>query len=258
MAVLSTQTFGDPDGQPFLAVHGVTAHGARFRRTTDEGLPGWRAISVDLRGHGASLREPPWHREQHVADLLETMDAHGLDRVPVVGHSFGGMLALCLLGAAPERVDRIAMLDPAMALPPALARERAAGTLGDPGWATIDEARAARRAGRDADGWEDVDEDIERHLVQASDGRYRFDFERAAAVCAWSEMARELPAIPVRRPALLVAALQEIYVTPAVRDGLAALLGDQLSVLDLDCGHMVYWDCFDEVAGALRTFLGTP
>jgi lipase len=58
-----------------VAIHGLGAYGRRFRRLAEEGLPSRRVLAVDLRGHGGSGWDPPWHIERHVADLIETLDA---------------------------------------------------------------------------------------------------------------------------------------------------------------------------------------
>ena len=106
MTVLHTYELGDPDGEPMLAIHGITAHGRRFRRLAEEAWPERRTVAVDLRGHGHSTSDGPWSIPQHVTDLLDTLDDLGLDGVDVVGHSDGGAIALALLAAAPERVRR--------------------------------------------------------------------------------------------------------------------------------------------------------
>ena len=125
-----------------LALHGVTGHGGRFRRLAERGLPERRWLAPDLRGHGRSTWDPPWNAEQHVADLLETMDAEGVERCDVLGHSFGGLLATHLAarrrsgwaGGADRPGDRAGgheML------------EAAEETRHDEGWATA--ARPGRR-----------------------------------------------------------------------------------------------------------------
>ena len=52
-----------------------------------------------------------------------------------------------------------------------------------------------------------------------------------------------------------VVAKQEQIVRPELRAALARDLGDRLTTVEIDCGHMVYWDAFDETAAALRGFL---
>jgi lipase len=81
-------------------------------------------------------------------------------------------------------------------------------------------------------------------------------FHRGAAVAGWSEMARTTVSLAqAQRPCLLVVAKQEEIVRPELRASLARDLGDRLTTVEIDCGHMVYWDAFDETAAALRGFL---
>ncbi|MBD0339116.1 MAG: alpha/beta fold hydrolase [Thermoleophilia bacterium] len=76
-----------------MCLHGVGAHGLRYRRLADR-LPGRRLVALDLRGHGRSGWQPPWDLDTHLADLLETVDALGLERPDWIGHSFGGRLVI--------------------------------------------------------------------------------------------------------------------------------------------------------------------
>ena len=219
-------------------------------------FPERRWLAVDLRGHGRSTWDGPWTVERHVADLLETLDAEGVERVEVVGHSYGGMIGLHLLATAPERVARLALLDPAIELPGAWTPRLADETIDDAGWATPEEALAKRLEGRPPQALADATEDVQRHVQQAPDGRYRMRFCRGAAIAGWSEMARTTVSVAhANRPCLLVVALQEEIVRPELRASLARDLGDRLTTVELDCGHMLYWDAFDETVAALRGFL---
>lgn len=256
MAVLHTHEFGDPAGAPLLAVHGITAHGRRFRRLGDEGWSARRTIAVDLRGHGRSTSDGPWNVQQHVSDLIDTLDALDVAAVDVVGHSYGGMIALELLARAPERMRSIALLDPALAVSAEMADLAAFGMIADPGFATVDDA-VAFRTGGDARLAETVAAEVADHLAEGADGRYRFRFHRPAAIAGWGEMCAALPAQVEPRPALLVIATQAPFVTPAVEAGLAGLLGDHLATVRLDCGHLLYWERFDDTATAVRDFLST-
>ena len=103
---LHLHTWGPRDAPPVLVVHGVRNTGARYRRLAEEGLPHRRVIAPDLRGHGSSAWDPPWDVATHVADLVALLDDEGLGPVPVIGHSFGGFLALRLAAAVPDRVSR--------------------------------------------------------------------------------------------------------------------------------------------------------
>lgn len=255
MATLHTYEFGDPAGAPVLAVHGITAHGRRFRRLGDEGWPQRRTIAVDLRGHGHSPTDGPWNVHQHVTDLLDTLDAAGLtDPIDVVGHSYGGVIAIALLARAPERVRRLVLLDPALLLSPATADAMAAAAMSDPGFVSVEEAVTWRRGGNDAIA-DAVDTEIADHLAEGDDGRFRFRYHRPAVVAGWGEMCAPLPDRVDARPTLLVVATQAPFVTAEVEAGLGALLGDALTVVRIDCGHLLYWERFDDTARTVRTFV---
>lgn len=253
--MLNVHDLGDPAGAPLLAVHGIRAHGRRFRRLAEEGWPERRTLAVDLRGHGRSTYDGPWSIDQLAFDLVDTLDACGIDAVDVVGHSYGGVVALHLLGACPERVRRLVMLDPAFLLPGEQGSAQALATIADPGWATVGEATIARNEGLGDEINPAVHEDIAEHLVQGADGRYRFRFHPPAVVTGWGELCRPLPAVPELRPTLLVAAARAEWVTADVVADLRALLGEHLTTASIDCGHMLYWERFDETAAAVRTFL---
>ncbi|HEY5873947.1 MAG TPA: alpha/beta hydrolase [Ilumatobacteraceae bacterium] len=253
MSVLNVHELGDPAGPPLLAIHGVRAHGRRFRRLAEEAWPERRTIAVDLRGHGRSTYDAPWSIEQHVADLIETLS--DLEAVDVVGHSYGGEIALHLLATHPERVRRLVMLDPAIALDGDRGSREALAAIADPGWGSVEDATEARAAGLFPGTEAAVAEDIAEHLVQGEDGRFRLRFHKPAVVTGWGELCRPIPQITTRRPALLVVAEQADFVSDAVLAGLHEQLDPDLTVVTLDCGHMVYWDRFEETAAAVAGFL---
>jgi len=75
-------------------------------------------------------------------------------------------------------------------------------------------------------------------------------------VTAWSEMARPPAALDgFGGELLLVPALHDGMVGPALVDALGRDLGDRVTVQGLEAGHMVYWDAFDETAALLRSWL---
>lgn len=256
--MLATHDLGARSGDPVLAVHGVTGHGGRWRAVAADALPGRRVLAVDLRGHGASTWDPPWSCAQHVADLLATLDAHDVPRADVLAHSFGGLLALALARAAPGRVGRIALLDPAVALSPERARARAEESCADASWGSAESAREALGAGSRGVARAAAEADVEEHVRAGADGRFRERYSRPAVVAAWSDMARPVPRLaPGVGPALLLTASDSDIVTGALRDALRRDVGE-LSELALPGGHRLYWEAPDATAAHLRTFLGDP
>lgn len=108
------------EGPPVILVHGSGMSGSTWAPLLPH-LPGHRLIAVDLPGFG--LSDPFDYggrqlREHAVAQLCSLLDALQLERAPIIGTSLGGMWALCLGVAVPERVVAVASLGvPAVALP---------------------------------------------------------------------------------------------------------------------------------------------
>lgn len=72
-----------------------------------------RLTAYDLRGHGYS--DAPaigYTSEDHARDLLGVMDALGIERARLLGHSFGGVIATHAAVLAPGRVKAIILSDP--------------------------------------------------------------------------------------------------------------------------------------------------
>jgi lipase len=238
-----------------ICLHGVLAHGRRFRRLAEERLQAFRVLAFDLRGHGRSTWEPPWTLEQHVEDVLQTMTAAGIERAPFIGHSFGGRLTLELtaLGA----VERSVLLDPAVWVPPRLALERAEAERADWSFANRAEALEARRSTAMLAPDELLEEELDDHLVQDDGGRWRFRYLQSAVVAGYGELAQHPPDWDrVRVPTLLVAGTESEVVPDVVVDVLRHELGELLEVVVVRGGHIVLWDAYEETADAVERFLG--
>jgi pimeloyl-ACP methyl ester carboxylesterase len=108
---------GPPDGSPVLLLHGWGGSVFMFRHNmTALAEAGYRAIAVDLRGHG--LSEKPIGRglystDRMVADVREVADRLEVPRMALVGQSMGGAIALRLALSDPARVARLALINPA-------------------------------------------------------------------------------------------------------------------------------------------------
>lgn len=257
VSALHVHKWGPRDAPAVLVVHGVTNTGARYRRLAQEWLSSVRVLAPDLRGHARSTWDPPWTLERHVGDLLETLDAAGVGRAVVAGHSFGGLVAMHLAATAPDRVASLVLLDPAGALDPARAAREAEAARTDEGWADRDEARAARLALRPPHSRDTVDEDLGDFLRAGTDGRVRFAFSRPAAVTAWSEMARPAPSLAAYPGRVALAtALRADYVTEGLRAALRRDLGPRLSEHGIDAGHALFWDAPGETAALVLAAVG--
>lgn len=103
-------------GRPLLLIHGLSAQLRSFaQEMVDELAKDHRVIRIDRPGSGYS---PPLRSgSQHLADQADAVaaliDALGLDRPVLVGHSLGGALALHIAERHPGKVGGLAMIAPA-------------------------------------------------------------------------------------------------------------------------------------------------
>jgi lipase len=250
--VLHTHEWGDPAEQPLVCLHGVSAHGERYRRLAVERWAAhFRVVAPDLRGHGRSAYEPPWDFETHVADLVDTIDALGIEEADWVGHSFGGRLLLELASAHPERVRRLVLLDPAIQILPHIALSVAEGERRDAVYDSLEEY-VERRGDGPATPRELVLEDAELACERLPDGRLRRRTSQAAVVSVYGELATDPPPPEtLRAPTLLLHA-------PAyglVREEQLAAYAGRVETVEVPGMHVVMWDAFDEVADAVERFL---
>ncbi|MEO6003571.1 MAG: alpha/beta hydrolase [Opitutus sp.] len=71
----------------------------------------YRAIALDLRGHGCSTREPCTFTLSRLAqDVIELADCLLVPRFVVAGHSFGGKVAFQLAATEPARVRGLILI----------------------------------------------------------------------------------------------------------------------------------------------------
>jgi non-heme chloroperoxidase len=81
---------GDPDGQPILFLHGYTDSWFSFSRLLPLLPTHYRAYAFSQRGHGDSERPDCCYEVADlVADVVAFLEAVGVERATVVGHSEG-------------------------------------------------------------------------------------------------------------------------------------------------------------------------
>jgi pimeloyl-ACP methyl ester carboxylesterase len=100
------------EGAPtVLALHGWRRTHLDFAPVFD-GVAGLAALGPDLPGFGATPPPPEaWGFGQYAESLVALFDEPGVlaDRVVVVGHSFGGRVAVRLANLVPDRVERLVL-----------------------------------------------------------------------------------------------------------------------------------------------------
>ena len=257
--ILRVRRWGSEGPHCVVCVHGVAQHGGLFEELGRRlARAGHSVLAVDLRGHGESGREPPWNSATHVGDLLETLDAAGVERASWIGHSFGGRLVAEAAALAPERSDHLVLLDPGLGVPAQIALRSAEIERLDWSFATLDGALnsllssdSVVAAPRDV-----VEAFVRDDVRKGPDGRFRFSFCPSAAVVAWSEMCLPAPSI-TRLPTLILKAALPLFPTDgALESHYAEVLGDLLTMATVPNGHNVLWESPAETGEAIERFIG--
>ncbi len=240
-----------------LALHGLTGHGQRWQHLSGY-LPEIAIAAPDLVGHGRSSWAAPWTIDTNVSALAALLDDEADTPVLVVGHSFGGGLAMHLAAVRPDRVAALLLLDPAIGLDGEWMRDIAEAMFSSPDYPDAQEARMEKATG----SWADVDpalldSEIDEHLVKLPSGRYGWRVSVPAMMSYWSELARDVVLPPSGTATVLVRAKRTSppYVSDQLITGLEERLGSDFRLLDFDCNHMVPYAKPTEVAALARELL---
>lgn len=104
---------GNPAGKPIIIMHGYGCNVTTVRSIATILEPGMRVINVDLPGHGES-DEPPeiWGVEEYTQNIEHLIEHLGLEKVSLLGHSFGGRIGILLASRHPE-IHKLVLVDAA-------------------------------------------------------------------------------------------------------------------------------------------------
>ena len=238
--LLHVHRYGPTRPPQILAVHGLTGHGQRWQTVATRHLSEFAIVAPDLIGHGRSSWAAPWTIDANVDALAGLLDADADGPIVVVGHSFGGAVALNLAAARPDLVASLVLLDPAVGLDGGWMRDIADDMFASPDYTDREEARAEKVNG----SWgevepEELDRELDQHLIDLPSGRAGWRISIPAMLSYWSELARPIRLPHNGIPVTLVRATKTD--PPYVTDELLAGLGDRLDFtpLEFDCNHMV-------------------
>ena len=102
------------DGEPLIAIGGLTNVAQRFDFLALDAAPALRVVGLDLAGRGRSgwLAElSDYHLETYVEQLRQLMDHLGLPSCTLLGSSLGGSTTIRFAAHYPDRVHRIVLND---------------------------------------------------------------------------------------------------------------------------------------------------
>jgi pimeloyl-ACP methyl ester carboxylesterase len=236
-----------------LLVHGVTSwHRTWWRVGPALADHGWRAVAVDLRGHGHSPRITGSVTVHHLAeDVATTIEGLGGRADALIGHSLGGAVAAEVAHAHPELVGRLVLEDP-----PAISR------VGDHAWLeNLDREMRLAIASFDAEvdrevaanpEWDEEDARQDVEGKQLADRNGIVDAFRNDVGTRVLALSSELTI-----PTLYLLGAEGRSVFPAdARRHLAETLPEGCRIAVVDAGHTIHRDRFDEYVRNVLAWIG--
>jgi pimeloyl-ACP methyl ester carboxylesterase len=228
-------------GPPVLCLHGAGGAHTHWGHLL-AGLSGVaRVVALDLPGHGRTTLPAPADIAGYGSAAIALLDALGLERAVLAGHSMGAAAALEAAVAAPGRVAGLALIG-------ASARLRVAPTI-IAGLADDPEQAIAQLVAT-------MYPDPSAHLREAAAAEYRRDPARLRAdflACDGWDIRPRLSAIAC--PAIVITGAADAMTPPKLAQELAALIpGAELALLPA-VGHVPMLEAPAPTCAALRAWL---
>jgi esterase len=107
--ILQSKVFGE--GKPLVILHGLFGMLDNWQGLAKQFGQFFETHIVDQRNHGKSFHAANHTYELMSADLLRYLDAKGLSKISLLGHSMGGKTAMLFASQYPERVDKLVVVD---------------------------------------------------------------------------------------------------------------------------------------------------
>ncbi len=105
---------GEGDGVPILLVHGFGADLNTWMFTQPALAEGRQVIALDLPGHGGSAKQLDRVDAESLAAIVDhALNALGIERLHLIGHSMGGGIAISFALREPERVATLTLISSA-------------------------------------------------------------------------------------------------------------------------------------------------
>ena len=109
--LLFHRELGGAGRPPLVILHGMLGSSRNWQTAGRDLAARYHVWALDLRNHGGSPQATAMTPAVLAADVQAWLDARGLGRVTLLGHSLGGKVAMRLACRQPERVERLIVVD---------------------------------------------------------------------------------------------------------------------------------------------------
>lgn len=242
-----------PEALPVLLIHGLFGTLDNLGILARDLKQQHSVLQVDLRNHGLSDRSNEMTYQTMAQDLLDTLDEVGLEKVIAIGHSMGAKAAMALTAIAPERIEKLILIDMAPVDYQTRRHDEIFAAL-----KAVSDAGIKDRAGATQLMQRYIKEDgvIQFLLKSFSQGEWRFNvpvlLAEYANIVGW----HDVPAW--RHPALFIRGGESPYVQDSYREAIARQFPQARAYVVAGSGHWVHAEKPDAVLRAIHRFIDVP
>lgn len=213
---------------------------------------GFGVLAVDLPGHGRSDGAPLDSVEKIADWIVAVLDAAGVSKATLIGHSMGSLVAIECAARHPDRIAKIALIG--AAFPMKVSDELLTATRDDEPLAQDmvniwSHAAYAQYPGNPGPGFWAMGGNL-RLMQRQKPGVMHTDFAACNAYANGIDAAKQ-----VRCPALLIMGKRDLMTPPRAAKEIMGALADKRSVEIAGAGHALMAEKPDEVLEALRGFV---
>ena len=249
------QPCANPDSQalPIMLIHGLFGTLDNLGVLARDLQQQHAVLQVDLRNHGLSPRSPVMTYAAMAEDLLQTLDDAGIAKAIIIGHSMGAKAAMALTALAPQRVDKLVVIDMAPVDYAIRRHDKIFAALNAVTAAGISDRTGAAQCMRSFIKEESV---IQFLLKSFQQGDWRFNVPALWAeyphIIGWNEV----PAWP--HPALFIAGGLSSYLQDSYRAAIMRQFPQARAHVIAGSGHWVHAEKPEAVLRTIHRFIDQP
>lgn len=251
---LLTAEVATPANLPIILLHGLFGNLDNLGILARDLNHQHNVIKVDLRNHGLSPRAADMTYQAMAQDLCSLLDDLQIEKAIIIGHSMGGKVAMALTAIAPERIERLVVIDIApVDYQHTHRHDKVFSALQAVSEAGITQRQQAAQRMREILPEEGV---IQFLLKSFQAGSWRFNLPvligQYPAIIGW----QEVPAWP--HPILFIRGSLSPYIQDNYRDHIARQFPLARSYVVAGGGHWVHAEKPEAVLRAIHRFIDHP